>query len=73
MVGEYGDVLHTSLLHLQHEILHGDLLAEGECSYMVEDVPTSTKHGRQRRVMGTVRGEVMEKSYVRGIHRAPDQ
>jgi hypothetical protein len=35
---------------------------------MVEDAPTSTKHGRRRRVMGTVRGTVPGEVFVRGIH-----
>jgi hypothetical protein len=58
MVGEYGDVIFTSRLYLQHEGLHGGLSAEGECSSMVEDAPATTEHGRRRRVMGTVRGVV---------------
>jgi hypothetical protein len=55
-------------IHLQHEGLHGSLLFEGELSSMVEDAPTSTKHGHQRRVMGTVRGAVPREVYFRGIH-----
>jgi hypothetical protein len=38
MVGEYGDVICTSLLYLQHEGLHGGLPTEGEHSSMVEDI-----------------------------------
>jgi hypothetical protein len=51
MVGEHGDVLHTSRLYLQHEGPHGGLSTERECSSMVEDTPTITEHGRRRRVM----------------------
>jgi hypothetical protein len=54
MVGEHGDVLRTLRLYLQHEGPHGGLSTEGERSSMVEDTPTTTEHGRQRRVMGTV-------------------
>jgi hypothetical protein len=54
MVGEHGDFLFTSLLHLRHEILHDGISAEGECSSMVENAPTSTKHGHRRCVMGVV-------------------
>jgi hypothetical protein len=54
MVGEYGDVLFTSRIYLQHEGLHGSLSTKGECSSMVEDAPTAFEHGRQRCVMGTV-------------------
>ena len=46
MVGEYGDVLRTSLLYLQHEGLHGGLSTEGERSSIVEDAPVGAKHGR---------------------------
>jgi hypothetical protein len=46
MVGEHGDVLHTSRLYLQHEGPHGGLSTEGEHSFMVEDAPTTTEHGR---------------------------
>jgi hypothetical protein len=35
---------------------------------MVEDAPTVAKHGRQRNVMGTVRGTVSRKVPFRGIH-----
>jgi hypothetical protein len=38
-------VLCTSRLHLQHEGLHGVISVEGEHSSIVEDAPTSTKHG----------------------------
>jgi hypothetical protein len=41
--------------------MHGGISVEGECSSMVEDAPTSTKHGHQRCVMGTVRGTVPER------------
>jgi hypothetical protein len=61
MVGEYGDVLFTSRLYLQHEGLHGGLSTEGERSSMVEDAPATIEHGRRRRVMGTVRGTVPER------------
>jgi hypothetical protein len=54
MVGEHCNVLHNSQLHLQHESMHGSILVEGECSSIMEDTPTSTKHGRRRHVMGTV-------------------
>jgi hypothetical protein len=54
MVGEHGDVLRTLQLHLQIESLHGSILVEWECSSMVEDAPTSSKHGRQRHVTGYV-------------------
>jgi hypothetical protein len=54
MVGEHGDVLHTSRLYLQHEGLHGGLLTKGERSSMVEDAPTTAEHGRRRCVMGTI-------------------
>jgi len=68
MVGEQGDVLRTSRLHLQHESSHGGILVDWEHSYMVEDAPTSTKHGHRRRIMGTVRGEVPGEVLIRGIH-----
>jgi len=58
MVGEHGDVIHTSRLHLQHEIIHGGISTEGECSTLVEDTATSTKHDQQRCVMGVFRGTV---------------
>ena len=58
MVGEYGDVIYTARLYLQHEGPHGSLSTGGERSYMVEDAPTAFEHGRRRRVMGTVRGTV---------------
>jgi hypothetical protein len=64
MVGEHGDVLRTSRLHLQHESLHGGISAEGECSSMVEDAPATTEHGLRRRVMGTVRGVVLGEVFV---------
>jgi hypothetical protein len=35
---------------------------------MVEDAPTSAKHGRQSHVMGTIRGTVPGEVIVRGIH-----
>jgi hypothetical protein len=54
MVGEYGDVIFTSRLYLQHEGSHGDISTEGEHSSMVEDTPATIEHGRQRRVMETV-------------------
>jgi hypothetical protein len=68
MVGEYGDVLFTSRLYLQHEGLHGGLSTEGERSSMVEDAPATIEHGRRRRVMGTVRGMVPREVPIRGIH-----
>jgi hypothetical protein len=68
MVGEYGDLLHTSRLYLQHEGPHGGLSTEGERSSMVEDAPTATEHGRRRRVMGIVRGTVLREVSFRGIH-----
>jgi hypothetical protein len=58
MVGEYGDVIITSQLYLQHESPHGGLSAEGEHSTMVEDAPATIEHGYQRRVMGNLQGEV---------------
>jgi hypothetical protein len=66
MVGEYGDVLCTLRLYLQHEGLHGSLSTEGEHSSMVEDAPATTEHGRRRRVMGIVRG--MDYSTERGTY-----
>jgi hypothetical protein len=68
MVGEYGDVLRTSRLYLQHEGPHGGLSTEGERSSMVEDAPAIAEHGRGRRVMGTVRGTVPREVPFRGIH-----
>jgi hypothetical protein len=35
---------------------------------MVEDTPTSTKHGSRRRAMGTIRGVVPGEIFVRLIH-----
>ena len=64
MVGEHGNVLHTSRLNLQHEGLHDNLSTEGKYSSMVEDTPTTAEHGRRRGVMGTVLREVP----IRGIH-----
>jgi hypothetical protein len=58
MVGEYGDVLRTSRLYLQHEGMHGGLSNEGEHSSMVEDAPVTAEHGHGRRVMRTVLGTV---------------
>jgi hypothetical protein len=46
MVGEYGDVIFTSPLYLQHEGLHVGLSIEGEHSSMVEDDPATIEHGR---------------------------
>ena len=46
MVGEYGDVLRTSRLYLQHEGPHGGLSTKGERSSMVKYAPAATKHGR---------------------------
>jgi hypothetical protein len=68
MVGEHGDVIHTSQLHLQHESMHGGLSVEGERSSMVEDAPTSIEHGLQRCVMIIVRGMVPGEVFVKGIH-----
>ena len=68
MVGEYGDVLRTSRLYLQHEGPHGGLSTEGERPSMVEDSLAAAEHGRRRRVMGTVRGIVLGEVYVGGIH-----
>jgi hypothetical protein len=68
MVGEYGNVIFTSRLYLQHEGLHGVLSTEGEFSSMVEDAPTTIEHGRRRRVMGIVRGAVLREVLIRGIH-----
>jgi hypothetical protein len=45
---------------LQHDDPHGGLQL-GERSSMVEDAPTSTKHGHLSRVRGTVPGEVIVK------------
>jgi hypothetical protein len=52
MVGEYGNVIYTLQLYLQHEGPHGGLSTEGEYSSMVEDAPVVIEHGHQRRVMG---------------------
>jgi hypothetical protein len=68
MVGEYGDVIFTSLLYLQHEGLHGGLSVEGDHSAMVEDAPGTTEHGHRRRVMGTILGVVPGEVSVSGIH-----
>jgi hypothetical protein len=54
--------------NLQHKGTHGGLSAEAKRSSLVEDIPTSTKHGHQSLVMGTVRGMVMVEVIVRGIH-----
>jgi hypothetical protein len=35
---------------------------------MVEDAPTSTKHGRLTCVMGTIRGMVPREVFFIGIH-----
>jgi hypothetical protein len=35
---------------------------------MVEDAPTSTKHGCRRCVMGVVRGTILREVLVRGNH-----
>jgi hypothetical protein len=68
MVGEYGDLLRTSRLYLQHEGLHGGLSTEGEYSSMVEDAPAAAEHGRRRCVVETVRGTVLREVPFRGIH-----
>jgi hypothetical protein len=52
----------------QQEGPHGGLSAQGKCSSMVEDTPTSTKHGRLSRVMGKVQGMVPGEVIFRGIH-----
>jgi hypothetical protein len=67
MIGEYGDVRRTSRLYLQHESPHGGLLTEGERPSMAEDAPVAAKHGRGRRVMGTVRGTISREVPFRGI------
>jgi hypothetical protein len=54
MVGEYGNVIFTLRLYLQHEGLYGGISTEGESSSMVEDAPAAIEHGHQRLVMGTV-------------------
>jgi hypothetical protein len=41
-------------LHLQHEGPHGGFSTKGVRSSLVEDAPTSTKHGRRGCVMGIV-------------------
>jgi hypothetical protein len=46
MVGEYGDVIFTSRLYLQHEGLHGGISTESECCTMVEDALVATGHSR---------------------------
>jgi hypothetical protein len=51
-----------------HESTHGGLSFKRECSSLVEDAPTSTKHGRRRHVMGIVRGMVWERYLSKGIH-----
>jgi hypothetical protein len=68
MVGEDGDVLHTSQLNLPLEGPHGGLSTEAECSSMVEDAPAAVEHGRQRRVMRNCRGTVPREVSLRGIH-----
>jgi hypothetical protein len=68
MVGEHGDVLRTSRLYLQHEGLHGVPSTEVEHSSMVEDAPTIVEHGRQRHLMGTIRGTVLREVPFRVIH-----
>jgi hypothetical protein len=68
MVGEYGDVILTSRLYLQHEGLHGGISTKGERSSIVEDASTAAEHGRRRHVMGTVRGTVLREVPFRGIH-----
>jgi hypothetical protein len=68
MVGEYGDVLCTSRLYLQHEGPHVSLSTKGERYSMLEDSPAAVEHGRRRRVMGTVRGMVQKEVSIRGIH-----
>jgi hypothetical protein len=35
---------------------------------MVEEAPTVAEHGRQRHVMGTIRGTVPREVPFRGIH-----
>jgi hypothetical protein len=68
MAGEQGDVLHASRLRPPTRRSAWRSSAKGERSSMVEDTPTSTKHGRQSRVMGTVRGMVLGEVIVIGIH-----
>jgi hypothetical protein len=68
MVGEHGNVLCTSRLHLQHESTQGGLSTEGEHYYMMEDTPSTIEHGHQRRVMGIVQGAVLGEVFVKGIH-----
>jgi len=48
-------VLRILQFYLQLEGPLEGLSAKGERSSMVEDAPTSVKHGRQSRVMGTIR------------------
>jgi hypothetical protein len=52
MVGEYGDVIFTSRIYLQHEGPHGGLSTEGECSSMVEDAPVAIEHGLSKMCHG---------------------
>jgi hypothetical protein len=62
MAGEQGDVLHTSRLRPPARRSAWRSSAKGEHSSMVEDAPTSVKHGRRSHVMGTVRGTGSERS-----------
>jgi hypothetical protein len=48
--------------------MHGGISTEGECSSMVEDVPATIEHGRRRRVMVTIQGEVPREVFVKRIH-----
>jgi hypothetical protein len=50
--------------------MHGGILDERECSSMVEENPTSTKHDHRRCVMGTVRGMISRELFVMEIHGA---
>jgi hypothetical protein len=64
MVGEYGDVLFTSRLYLQHEGLHGGISTEGEHSSMVEDAPAAIEHGQSK----TCHGNCSRNGSRRGIY-----
>jgi hypothetical protein len=56
------------MISTSNEGMHRRSSTKGECSSMEEDAPTSTKHGCQSRVRGTVQGMVSGEVIVRGIH-----
>jgi hypothetical protein len=63
MIGEYGDVLRTSRLYLQHEGPHGGLSTEGERSSMVEDAPAAAEHGSLKTCLGNYFEERFRERY----------